>query len=124
MVCCLPGARAKDVTERLQDILKGEGEQAEVIVHIGTNDIGRKRDEDLKSEYRELGRRLKCRTSLVVISGQLPMPCASESRNRKIRQMNAWLESWCSGQGFRFVDHWDLFWGRADLFKRDGLHLN
>ena len=60
----------------------------------------------------------------VVISGLLPVPRASESRNRRIRQMNAWLESWCRGQGFRFLDHWDLFWGRGDLFKRDGSHLN
>ena len=50
------------------------------------------------------------------------MPRATESRNRKIRQMNAWLESWCRGQGFRFLDHWDLFWGRGDLFKKDRLH--
>ena len=36
MVVCLPGARVEDVSERLQDILKGEGEQPEVIGHIGT----------------------------------------------------------------------------------------
>ena len=30
----------------------------------------------------------------------------------------------CRGQGFRFLDHWDLFWGSWDLYKRDGLHLN
>lgn len=36
--------------------------------------------------------------------------------------MNAWLRSW--GLGFRFLDHWDLFWGRSDLCKRDRLYLN
>ena len=51
IVCCLPGARVKDISERFQDILKGEGEQPEVVVHIGTNNIGRKRDEVLKYEY-------------------------------------------------------------------------
>jgi len=39
MVCCLPGARVKDVSERLQGILEGEGEQPVVVVHIGTNGI-------------------------------------------------------------------------------------
>jgi len=52
MVCCLPGARVRDVSERLQDLLKGEGEQPEVVIHIGTNDIGRKSDEILKYEYK------------------------------------------------------------------------
>eukprot|EP00061_Rhincodon_typus_P009527 g33100.t1 len=35
---------AKDISEQLHDILKGEGEQPEVVVHIGTNDIDRKRE--------------------------------------------------------------------------------
>eukprot|EP00061_Rhincodon_typus_P010747 g35270.t1 len=39
MVCCLPGARVLDVSEWVQDILKREGKQTEVIVHIDTNDI-------------------------------------------------------------------------------------
>eukprot|EP00061_Rhincodon_typus_P003488 g20215.t1 len=54
MICCLPGARVRDVSDRVYRILKGEGEQPEVMVHVGTNDIAGKRDEVLKSEYREL----------------------------------------------------------------------
>ena len=42
MVCCLPGARVKNVLEQVQDILEGEGEQPVVVVHIGTNDIDKK----------------------------------------------------------------------------------
>lgn len=41
--------------------------------HISTNDIGRKREEVLQNEYREIGKRLKCRTSRVIISGLLPL---------------------------------------------------
>eukprot|EP00061_Rhincodon_typus_P009860 g33679.t1 len=40
--------------DRVYKILKGEGEQPEVMVRIGTNVITRKRDENPKSEYREL----------------------------------------------------------------------
>eukprot|EP00061_Rhincodon_typus_P012576 g38397.t1 len=46
----------QDVSERLPDILKGEAEQPAIIVHIGTNDIGRHLDVVLRNEYRELGR--------------------------------------------------------------------
>eukprot|EP00061_Rhincodon_typus_P004678 g23167.t1 len=54
MVHCLLVARVKDVSEQLQNILTGKGEQPDVIVHIGTNDIGRQRDGVLRNEYREL----------------------------------------------------------------------
>jgi len=124
MVCCLPGARVKDVSERAWDILKGEGEQPEVVVHIGTNDVGRKSEEVLQGEFRELGSKLKKRTSRVVISGLLPVPRASEVRNRKIVKINTWLKSWCRREGFRYLDNWALFQGRWDLYRKDGLHLN
>ena len=123
MVCCLPGARVKDVSERLQGILEGEGEQPAVVVHIGTNDIGKKRDEVLQAEFRELGVKLKSRTSKVVISGLLPVPRDSQSRNDRIARMNTWLERWCKREGFKFLGHWNRFWGRWDLYKSDGLHL-
>ncbi|XP_055522044.1 uncharacterized protein LOC129716197 isoform X1 [Leucoraja erinacea] len=117
MVCCLPGARIQDVTDRVQKILKGEGEHPEVVVHVGTNDVGKKGMNILQRDFRELGKMLKSRTSRVVISGLLPVPRAGESRNREIRDLNVWLRIWCTGQGFRFLDHWDLFWGKGDCTK-------
>lgn len=124
MVCCLPGARVRDVSDRVQSILRREGEQPEVLVHVGTNDMDRKREEVLKKDYWELGRKLKSRTSRVIISGLLPELRANDGKNSRIKQMNVWLSNWCRGQGFKFLDHWDLFWGRYDLYKNDGLHLN
>ncbi|XP_072103118.1 uncharacterized protein [Mobula birostris] len=73
MVCCLPGARVRDVSDRVHDILVRKGKQPEVVIHVGTNDIGRKGDEVLKCEFRELGRRLKNRSSRVAFSGLLPV---------------------------------------------------
>ena len=61
--------------------------------------------------------RLKSKTSRVVISGLLPVPRASEHRNRRIVQMIVCLQNWCMMEGFRFLDHWDHFWGRWDLYK-------
>ncbi|XP_055498906.1 uncharacterized protein LOC129701618 [Leucoraja erinacea] len=123
IVCCLPGARIQDVTDRVQKILKGEGEHPEVVVHVGINDVGKKGMNILQRDFRELGKMLKSRASRVVISGLLPVPQTGESRNREIRDLNVWLRNWCTGQGFRFLDHWDLFWGKGELYKRDGLHL-
>ena len=124
MVVCLPGAGIRDVSGRVPEILRWEGEEPEVVVHIGTADIGRKREGVMKREYRELGRQLRRRNAKVVISGLLPVPRESESRNGERWRMNAWLRDWSRGQGFRFLDHWDLFRGRCDLYKKDGWHLN
>ncbi|XP_078056734.1 uncharacterized protein LOC144480983 [Mustelus asterias] len=124
LVCCLPGARVFDVSDRVFKILKGEGDQPQVVVHTGTNDIGRKRDGDVRQKFRELGWKLRARTNRVVISGLLPVPRASEERNREREQLNTWLQEWCRREGFRYLDNWRSFWGRWDLYKRDGLHLD
>jgi len=83
LVCCLPGARVSDVSERVFQVLKGEGEQSQVVVHIGTNDVGRKGDKDVRQAFKKLGWKLKARTNRVVISGLLPVPRDSETRNRE-----------------------------------------
>jgi len=61
---------------------------------------------------------------LVVISGLLPVQRASETENRERVQLNTWLQGWCRMEGLRYVDNWSTFWGRWDLYKKDGLHLN
>jgi len=52
------------------------------------------------------------------------VPRASEATNRKIVQLNTWLNRRCRRKGFRYLDHWDLFRGGWDLYKEDGLQLN
>jgi len=92
LVCCLPGVRVSDVSDRVLWVLQAEGEQPQVVVHIGTNDIDRKRDKDDRQAFRELGWKLRARTNRVVISGVLPVPRDSETRNREREQLNTWLQ--------------------------------
>ncbi|XP_059846282.1 uncharacterized protein LOC132405470 [Hypanus sabinus] len=124
MVCCLPGARVRDISDRVQAILESEGMNPDVVVHVGTNDVGKVSEGVLLREFRELGVKLKGRTSRVTISGLLPVPRASEAKNRMIMHINTRLRAWCRKEGFRFLDNWSLFQGHWDLFRRDGLHLN
>uniref|UniRef100_A0A4W3JQX2 SGNH hydrolase-type esterase domain-containing protein n=1 Tax=Callorhinchus milii TaxID=7868 RepID=A0A4W3JQX2_CALMI len=123
-LCCLPGARVKDVTAGLEINLRHEGEDPIVMVHIGTNDIGRTSRDELRSAFRELGIKLRNRTSKVMISGLLPEPGANWYRQKKIIDLNAWLKEWCGEQEFQFMGHWHEYWGRWELFQRNGLHLN
>ncbi|XP_072132710.1 uncharacterized protein [Mobula birostris] len=46
--CCVPCAMFRDSWDRILSILKREGQQSEVVVHFGTNDVGKKSVEVLK----------------------------------------------------------------------------
>ena len=71
-----------------------------------------------------MGAGLKSKASRVAISGLLPVPSASEARNREILQLNTWLKGWCKRESFKFIDHWEVFKRGWHLYGKDGLHLN
>uniref|UniRef100_A0A4W3IAW9 SGNH hydrolase-type esterase domain-containing protein n=1 Tax=Callorhinchus milii TaxID=7868 RepID=A0A4W3IAW9_CALMI len=115
--------RGEDVLAGLEDNLKYEGKDPLVILHKGTNDIGRVGQDDLRREFEELGSKLKSRSSKVVISGLLPVPYNNWYRDKQIKDLNAWLKEWCRTQGFLFMGHWHEYWRKRELFQRNGLHL-
>ena len=124
-VCCLPGAQVGDILERVDKLLAREERDVVVMVHVGTNDIGRGRFEVLQDKFVELAEKIRSKTSAVVFSGILPVPRASRAKQNQIWRFNTWLQSFCRKEGYRFSGHWDFFWDRGrELFKRDGLHLN
>ena len=86
----------------------GAGEDPAVMVHVGTNDIGRGRWRVL-NDFKDLGAKFMNRTSKVVFSEILPVPRATPERQREIREVNKWLRSWCSKQGFVFLENWADF---------------
>lgn len=50
------------------------------------------------------------------VSDYSPVPSVSKHRDRRISEMSMWLRTWCRRQGFRFFDHWGLFWWPAFPF--------
>ena len=82
-VCCLPGARVRHITNLVDRLLGGAGEDPAVMVYVGTNDKVRGRWSVLKNDFRDLGAKLRKRTSKVVFSGILPVHRATpEDRGR------------------------------------------
>uniref|UniRef100_A0A8C5Q0H1 SGNH hydrolase-type esterase domain-containing protein n=1 Tax=Leptobrachium leishanense TaxID=445787 RepID=A0A8C5Q0H1_9ANUR len=116
-VFCLPGARVRHVVDRVDRLLGGAGDDPAVMVHIGTNDKVRGRWKDLKNDFRELGSKLKKRSSKVVFSEILPVP---RDRQKRIREFNLWLREWCREQGFGFVSHDSSNWSRKELKNKKG----
>ena len=58
-VCCLPGARVQHITDLVDRLLGGAGEDPAVMVHVGTNDKFRGRWSVLKNDFRDLGAKLR-----------------------------------------------------------------
>lgn len=124
VVSCLPGAKVADITRNLDSLLERTGKEPVVVVHVGTNDVGKAKQSVLEAKFRLLGRRLKSRTSKVAFSEVLPVPRAGPTRQAELRSLNAWMRRWCREEGFRFVRNWRTFWDKPNLFRGDGLHLN
>ena len=47
MTCCLPGTGVQDMIERYKRVVERTGKKALVVVHMGMNDVGRIRSEEL-----------------------------------------------------------------------------
>ena len=124
MTCCLPGAGVKDVMERYGRIVKGTGKEAIVVVHVGVNDIGRVRSEELLMRYRELLREVKESGRKCVVSGVLPRLRVGTAWLREANSLNIRLGRMCRESGVGYMDEWDRFYGRQEMYARDGIHFN
>ncbi|KAM7138764.1 uncharacterized protein RBU57_016504 [Macrochelys suwanniensis] len=121
-VCCLPGARIRDVTEALSRIIRPSDYYPMLLIHVGTNDTARCDTEQIKSDYRALGVRVKDFGAQVVFSSILPVKGRGTGRDRCIVEVNAWLRRWCRQEGFGFLNHGMLI--QEGLLGRDGVHLS
>ncbi|XP_068782230.1 uncharacterized protein [Struthio camelus] len=120
-VCCLPGARIRDVMERLPRLVHASDYYPLLIFHVGANDMKGKL-ETIKRDFRALGMVVKGLGAQVVFSSILPVRGKDRRRSRRIFQVNSWLRRWCWQQGFGFYDHGTLFEDQQ-LMGRDGIHL-
>ena len=59
-----------------------------------------------------------------MILGILPRPYASDCATSKAIGLNGRLADLCTQKGVRFVDPFDEFFGKRNLYLRDGVHLS
>ena len=126
VVVCLPGAKIEAITERVKNIV-GSGKGGSVLVHVGTNNVEREGTTAIVRKYRQLVRTLKqTRVEQVILSGILPVMGRRGHKYRNCRGMaiNMLVHKLCREEEVGFVDLWGSFVGRADMYMKDGLHLN
>ena len=123
---CVPGAKIEAITERVETIV-GSGKGGSVLVHVGTNNVEREGTTAIVRKYRQLVRTLKqTRVEQVILSGILPVMDRRGNRYRNCRgiAINMLDEKLSREEKVGFVDLWRGFFGRADMYMKDGLHLS
>ena len=124
MTCCLPGAGVQDVVKRVRGVVKGTGKEALVVVHVGVNDIGRVGSEELFIRYKDLLRELKESGRRCIVSGVLPRQRVGSLWHSHALGLNDRIKKLCKEGGVGFIDEWDRFYGRQELYAMDGVHFS
>ena len=126
VVVCLPGARIEHVTERVEQIM-GRGYGGSILVHVGTNNKDNEGTTAMVEKYRNLLKKTKqARAGQIILSGILTVfgNRIQGYRNSKRMAVNMMLKRLCKDEEVGYVDLWDSFVGKEDMYVRDGLHLS
>ena len=123
---CLPGARIEHVTARVEKIM-GRGKGGTILVHIGTNNADKEGTTAIVDKYSKLLKKTKeARVGQIILSGILPVfgNRIDGYRNLKRMAINGMVKRLCKEEDVGYVDLWDSFVGKEEMYLRDGLHLS
>ena len=94
------------------------------MIHIGGNDIGGMRSLELVDKYKNLIKDIREKGHFPLITGIVPRMREGSRWYSKAFEVNNTLKSLCAKEGITFINPWNDFYGKSDLFKRDGVHFN
>ena len=122
VVVCLPGARIEHVTERVEQIM-GRGYGGSILVHVGTNNTDKVGTTAILEKYRNLLKKTKqARAGQIILSGILPVFGNRIQGYRNSKRMA--VKRLCKEEEVGYVDLWDSFVGKEEMYVRDELHLS
>ena len=121
---CMPGAGVKAVSEEVQKRVGGMEREGVVVLHVGGNDVRAGGSEELVARFREMLGKIRESGRRCVVSGILPRVYVSREWLSRTIGVNDRVKGMCKDVGVSFVDVWDRFYGRRDLYARDGVHLS
>ena len=105
----------------------GRGKGGTILVHVGTNNADKEGTTAIVDTYRNLLKKTKeARVGQIIMSGILPVfgNRIDGYRNSKRMAINGMMKRICKEEDVGYVDLWDSFVGKEDMYVRDGLHLS
>ena len=126
VVVCLPGAKIEHVTERVEKIM-GRGKGGTILVHVGTNNADKEGTTAIVDKYRNLLKKKKeARVGQLILLGILTVygNRIDGYRNSKRMAINGMMKRLCEEEDVGYVDLWDSFVGKEEMYAMDGLHLS
>ena len=126
LVYCYPGATVDRIDHNIRQIKINSNDH--IISHVGGNDVENCRSEELMSKYESLLNYLRLqrlgRDISSSITGIIPRLNQSSYWYSKAIGINSRLLNLCKTINVNFIDLWDEFYGKKELFNSDGIHLN
>ena len=100
---------------------------APILVNIGTNNSDKEGTTAIVEKYRYLLKKTKqARVGQIILSGIYQWLEAGADDTKKSRRMavNVMVQQLCREDEVGFVDLWDSFVGKEEMYMRFGLHLS
>ena len=116
-----PGAGIRKIVESLDGLVDGN---SAVCLVVGGNDINRRRSEELLEQYKLALEKVRRKGAPVVACGIPPRMGYSREWLSRAIAFNSRIEDYCRRNRIAYVDVWERFYGRKQLFARDGVHLS
>ena len=120
----MPGAGIDDVTDMMDKVSEKATIESIFVILVGTNNVRKTRSKDLLDKYRKLIQQSKTKSSNIMISDMLPKITASNLFYIKAFSLNNRLRNLSKDHGVEFVNMWNDFYNRTDLFHNRDLHLS
>ena len=100
-----------------------------LIVSVGGNDLflPNKRSgntERIAKDFERLLQSIKKKVNRAVVVGLLPRKFGSREQYSKAFWLNGRLSSLCKAYSLRYLNLWNTFFGRDELYCRDGIHFS
>ena len=127
-VISFPGSKTKKVAEEVEK-LEIQSTNSCIIVHAGSNDLYLKgnrvgNSEPLVKDLKNLVDKVAEKTNKGIVVGLLPRTYVNHFSLSKAIAINGRIEKYCKQKEVGFLDLWEVFVGKRQFFKRDGIHLS
>ena len=121
---CLPGGRISDVSKLAPTLIDLYPSVHTVFIHFGTNSVQERQSAKHRQNLEALAINIESLNKTCVFSGPIPAPSKSAEHFSRLHSLHEWLKAFCTATGYGYIDNFDTFWTRNNLYKSDGLHPN